>query len=141
MITRAFLAAFLLAWLVPAAPATDVPERDAAAIRAVIERQLDAFRRDDARLAFSLATESIRLQFGTAENFMQMVRSAYPAVYRPSSVRFEKPDTVDGEVFQPVRLSDEHGQAWIALYPMRRNREGRWLINGCQLYRAPGQAT
>jgi hypothetical protein len=48
---------------------------DAAAVRETIEAQLDAFQRDDAQRAFSLAAPGIRAQFGTAENFMQMVRT------------------------------------------------------------------
>ena len=51
-------------------------------MRAVIEAQLDAFRKDDAARAFSLATPGIREAFGSLENFMNMVRSAYAVVYR-----------------------------------------------------------
>jgi len=57
-----------------AAPAQEaVSPADAQAVRAVIEAQLDAFRRDDAARAFSLATPGIRGTFGTAENFLAMV--------------------------------------------------------------------
>jgi len=52
---------------------------------------------------------------------------------------FEKPAVVDGEVIQPVRMTDAEGNAWIALYPMRRQADGVWRINGCQLARLQGQ--
>ena len=122
--------------------AQDAPApADARAIREVIEAQLDAFRKDDAARAFSLATPGIRETFGTAENFMEMVRASYAVVYRPANVAFEAPVILDGLVVQPVRMSDEQGRAWIALYPMQRQPDGTWRTNGCQLARVPGQQT
>jgi type II secretory pathway pseudopilin PulG len=115
-----------------------VPAADAQAVRAVIEAQLDAFRRDDAARAFSLATPGIRETFGSAENFLAMVRNSYAAVYRPKSVAFEAPLVIDGELVQPVRLTDAEGRAWIALYPMQRQPDGSWRTNGCQLARLAG---
>ena len=114
---------------------------DAAAVREVIEAQLDAFRRDDAQRAFSFAAPGIRQMFGTAENFIQMVRTSYPVVYRPQSVKFERFEVVDDEVFQPVRMTDSQGQAWIALYAMERQPDGSWRINGCQLARLTERET
>lgn len=137
-----FIALFLLS-LAPlfAAAQQAVPPEDARAVRAVIEAQLDAFRKDDAERAFSLATPGIRETFGTAENFMAMVRGAYAVVYRPKSVAFEAPLLAGGEVLQPVRLTDTEGRAWIAIYPMQRQPDGSWRTNGCQLARLAGTAT
>ena len=129
-------AAPFLAW---AQPYLSGPE--AAAVREVIEAQLDAFKRDDAQRAFSFAAPGIRQMFGTAENFMQMVRSSYAVVYRPQAVKFEKFEVVDDEIFQPVRLTDSQGQAWIALYAMERQPDGSWRINGCQLARLAERET
>ena len=71
---RAVLALLLaLAPLAGAAQGPSVAPADAAAVRKVIEAQLDAFRKDDAERAFSYATEGIRLTFLTAQNFMEMV--------------------------------------------------------------------
>ena len=120
----------LLAW-----PQPYLSGPDAAAVREVIEAQLDAFRRDDAQRAFSFAAPGIREQFGTAENFMQMVRTSYAVVHRPRSVKFEKLEVVDDQVFQPVRMTDADGQAWIAIYGMERQPDGSWRINGCRLAR------
>lgn len=119
-------------------PAAEVPGADAAAIRAVITEQLDAFNRDDAPRAFSLATSDIRAQFATPEKFISMVRSAYPVVYRRKSMQFEKAVIVDGIIIQPVRMTDAEGRAWLALYPMQRQADGNWRISGCQLARMPG---
>jgi len=131
-----FVAAPLLACAQPY-----VSGPDAAAVREVIEAQIDAFRRDDAQRAFSFAAPGIRQQFGTAENFMRMVQASYAVVYRPQSVRFEKLEVVDDELFQPVRLTDAQGRAWIALYAMERQPDGSWRINGCQLARLTERET
>jgi hypothetical protein len=137
---RPFLLALFLIGVSTALPAAEVTREDALAIRAVVAAQLDAFTHDDAARAFALATTGIRAQFGTPDVFINMVRTAYPVVYRPKTVEFEKPDVVAGEIFQPVRLTDADGRAWIALYPMQREADGSWRINGCQLARVAGLA-
>ena len=122
-----------------AAAQAAIPAADARAVREVIEAQLDAFRKDDAARAFSLAAPGIRETFGSADRFMEMVRSSYAVVYRPASVVFDAPVDIDGLVVQPVRLVDAQGRAWIALYPMERQPDGSWRTNGCQLSRVAGQ--
>jgi hypothetical protein len=133
------LAFALLLGLAAASPAAELSAADAKAIRAVITEQLAAFARDDGTRAFALATNGIRERFGTAEAFMAMVRTGYPVVYRPKSVHFEPPALIDGEVIQPVRMTDADGAAWVAFYPMERQPDGRWRINGCQLERLRGE--
>jgi len=138
---RAGLLCISLFLLPAAAAAEEISREDALAIKAVVSEQLDAFKRDDAAKAFSLATAGIRAKFGTAEVFMDMVRSGYPVVYRPASLIFESPQIIQGEVFQPVRMTDSEGRAWIAVYPMQRQEDGTWRIDGCQLGRLPGRET
>ena len=118
-----------------------LPDADARAVRDVIEAQLDAFLHDDAPRAFSYATAGIRESFGSPEVFIEMVRTSYAVVYRPKTVKFEAPVAIDGEVVQPVRLTDADGRAWLALYPMQREPGGAWRINGCRLARLKGQET
>jgi hypothetical protein len=134
---RRSLCTLLLALAPLAANAQTVSAADAAAVRKVIEAQLDAFRKDDAARAFSYATAGIRLTFVTAENFMEMVRDQYPVVYRPRTVAFDAPIPLDDddELVQPVRMTDADGRSWVALYPMQRGSDGVWRTNGCQLRR------
>lgn len=114
------------------AHAQAVKPDDARAVRAVIEAQLDAFKRDDAVRAFSYATASIRDMFQTPQNFMQMVRSQYPMVYRPANVTFGEARVIDGQLTQAVVLTDTENQRWLALYPMERLADGgTWRIDGC----------
>uniref|UniRef100_UPI00403F8DA0 DUF4864 domain-containing protein n=1 Tax=Microcoleus sp. OTE_8_concoct_300 TaxID=2964710 RepID=UPI00403F8DA0 len=50
-----------------------ISESDRATIRSVVEKQLQAFQKDDAAGAFAFASPGIQQQFRTAENFMHMV--------------------------------------------------------------------
>jgi hypothetical protein len=36
-------------------------------------------------------------------------------------------------------MTDAAGDTWIAFYPMQREADGAWRINGCQLARARDQ--
>ncbi|HUQ24149.1 MAG TPA: DUF4864 domain-containing protein [Burkholderiales bacterium] len=130
------LACAFLALAPLAAQAQAVSADDAAAVRKVIEAQLDAFKKDDAKRAFSYATSGIRATFGTPENFMEMVRTEYPVVYRPRSVTFQAPTQAGAnDIVQAVRMIDDASRAWIAIYPMQRGSDGVWRTNGCRLRR------
>ena len=133
------LAVFLLALLLPAL-AGAAPEKltsdDALEIRTVINRQIEAFRRDDARGAFALVTPSVRQAFHTPEKFMDVVRMAYRAMVRPAAVVFLDMLVMGGEVVQPVQITDRAGSVWVAYYSMQRQQDGSWRTNGCHLAQA-----
>ena len=108
------------------------------AMRKVIQAQLDAFRADAGERAFSYAAPGIREQFKTAENFMRMVKTSYPAVYRPASVAFIDAVVEDGVPIQMVQFSDGAGAVWVGLYSMQRQPNKSWKVSGCRL--VPGKA-
>jgi hypothetical protein len=105
--------------------------RDARAIRAVIEAQLDAMAADDEARAFSFASPSIRMQFDDASSFMTMVRQGYPMLIGPIETLFSQPRTVEEDAMQVVRLRDRDGRPWLATYDLQRQPDGTWRINGC----------
>ena len=88
----------------------------ATAIAMVIQAQLDAFAADDASLAFSYAAPNIKAMFDTPEKFLQMVKSSYPVVYRPTSVTFLAPESDGAAINQPVAMTDMQGSEWVAVY-------------------------
>ena len=108
-------------------------------MRAVIQAQFDAFAADDAKRAFSYATPQLREAFGSADRFIEVVRSAYPVVYRHATVGFLKPERVDGSLVQGVHLTDERGVLWLALYRLERQRDKSWRISACQLLPTQGR--
>ena len=128
---RALLLSALL--LLPAAAPAAVNAQDLAEIRAVINRQIDAFRRDDARGAFALVSPGVQQAFGTPERFLDVVRASYRAVYRPASVAFLGLTVMGGDAVQQVQITDGSGAVWMAYYAMQRQRDGSWRTNGCHL--------
>lgn len=106
---------------------------DLMAIRQAIEQQIKAFQNDDAIAAFTQAAPGIQMQFGTAENFIAMVKAAYPPVHRPRSVVFEDLVQIEGLPAQQVMLMDQSGQLIRATYTMQQQRSGTWKIAGCYL--------
>ena len=126
----------MLALALPAQ--AQVSPADQTAIRDVIERQVEAFRRDDGAAAFGLASPLIQERFGTPDIFMSMVRTGYAAVYRPRQVEFrEIADDPELGLVQKVLLVGPDGSPVLAIYQMQKQPDGRWRINGCILTKSP----
>ncbi len=138
---RRLLQSTFAVWLVPAAAGAAVlADRDARAVRSVIEAQLAAFAADDAERAYSYASAAIRTQFADAATFMAMVRSGYPMVVRPESVTFFQPRSADGVVLQTVQLRDRAGRLWRATYQLEQQARDGWRINGCEVVADSGKS-
>jgi hypothetical protein len=125
--------------LLVALPALAEPDR--AGVQATIARQLEAFARDDAAGAYAHAAPNIRRIFPDEAGFMAMVRQGYPPVYRSRRHGFEAlRELPEGGVAQAVRIEDEAGEGWLALYTLERQADGTWQITGCALERIPTQS-
>jgi hypothetical protein len=133
MVFRLFALLGLLVGLAGPALAQDVSSADSAAIRDVIQSQVEAFRRDDGDAAFGFASPTIRGMFGSPEVFMDMVRQGYQPVYRPRVFDFGAIVTLEGQVTQKVHVIGPDGRPVTAYYPMMRLPDGTWRINGCYL--------
>jgi len=131
-ILRLFQAACLAAALIGPAQA----QEDGAAITGVIQSQIEAFLRDDFATAFTYASPNIRQLFQTPERFGAMVRQGYPMVWRPADVEYFERVTIDGRIWQRVRITDGAGNAHDLGYQMIETDEG-WQINGVQFLQAP----
>ena len=112
----------------------------AASSRAIVERQFDAFQRDDGEAAYALAAPTIKQMFDDADHFMAMVRDQYAPVYRHRSAEFGAFKEEGDEASLEATLVDNDNVVWTALYSFRRVPNGDWLISGCVLVRADGSA-
>ena len=132
---RSVFSCLALALCISQAKAADgrITSSDLAEIRQVIHRQIDAFRRDDAQGAFALVSPSVQHSFRTPQRFLDVVRMAYRAVYRPASIVFLDLLMMSGEVVQQVQLTDRGGALWVAYFSMQRQSDGSWRMNGCHL--------
>jgi len=136
---------FSLLFLVLTSAAAQADDAARNAARATIDRQIEAFRRNDAAGAYAEAAPQIRNLFPSAETFIAMVAKGYAPVLRPRSYRFEtmremsEDEIAQGEITQGLSLQDEAGLDWVALYTLQRQADGQWRITGCQLKKAPGE--
>ena len=121
------------------AHAGNISAADGKSIRTVVEGQLAAFAKDDADKAFSFAAPNVREALGSAANFMSMVRSDYPVVYRPASVVFLKAEGNDGDAIQRVQMVDASGNVWLAVYSMQKQKDKSWRITGCTVVENKGR--
>ena len=135
MRVAAVLIAVSLAFVtVPAqSESLSLSDADRSSIRDVIESQLAAFQRDDGAQAFSYASPTVRRQFVTPERFMHMVRTGYAPVYRPREVEFRDLVMAGDVPVQKVLLVGPDGVPVMAIYPMQRQADGSWKIDGCML--------
>ena len=112
----------------------------AASSRAIVERQFDAFQRDDGQAAYALAAPTIKDMFSDADHFMAMVRDHYAPVYRHRSADFGAFEESGDEASLEATLVDNDNVVWTALYSFRRVSNGDWLISGCILAKAEASA-
>ena len=127
------LLALLFAFALPAVAQPAITGEDLAEIRAVIHRQIEAFRRDDAQEAFKLVSPAVQETFGTPERFLDVVHASYGAIVRPAAVAFLGLTVMGEDAVQRVKITDRGGAVWLAYYAMQRQRDGSWRTNGCHL--------
>jgi hypothetical protein len=130
-------AAVAVAMYVTVASAEDLT---AASSRAIVERQFDAFQREDGQAAYALAAPTIKDMFSDADHFMAMVRGHYAPVYRHRSADFGAFKESGDEASLEATLVDNDNVVWTALYSFRRGPNGDWLISGCVLAKAEASA-
>ncbi len=131
----------VLVFLAGTAVAAEPTAADRGAIRQVIESQMSAFRQNDAAAAFRFAAPGIQAMFGTPDNFIRMVESGYPPVYRPREVEFRDIVTRDDLIVQKVLIVGPDGRPVLALYTMEMQPDGTWRIAGCRLVEVDERST
>ena len=114
---------------------------DDAQIKAAILDQIDAIGAGDAHRAFGHATPNIQTRFGSSTVFMNMVQNGYNVLIRPKSFEIVEVLTTGDKAAARARLVARNGQIYRALYPMERQADGAWRIDGCYLERAEGRAS
>ena len=125
--------AFALLFLLLAVPSRADEARD---VQDVILRQLDAFEHDDATAAFAYAAPAIRDKFASPQVFLDMVKVAYPAVYRHRSAQFGAETHHGDGAEQSVTFIDADNLVWTGVYRLERQEDGGWRIVGCALARS-----
>ena len=137
-------AAVLLSILVStSAVAGPVDAADKTAFRTLIDGQIAAFRAGNARAAFEVVDPDLKLKFGDAERFLEVVRVGYRPVYAPKSYRFGHTIELEGpnEAGQWLHVVGPNNEPVDALYLLERQPSGEWKTSGCLLFRPERPST
>jgi len=103
---------------------------DSIAVQAVIRGQIEAFKKDDAKKAFTYASLGIHQSFGDdALTFGMMVQEQYPMVYRPKSYKFDPTVELEGSIVQGVVIEDQAGVMVRAVYLLIKEGNA-WKVSG-----------
>ena len=121
------------AWCPHAMAVDAITTADATAIHETVQSQLDALANDDAASAFELATSEKRMLIGSADNFLRLIKEQYNPIYRHQRVIFSRPEVIDGDAIQIVRVTDSDSRVWLAIFWMQQEEDSSWKIDGCQL--------
>lgn len=123
----AILAAGLVGFSLPAL-AGDEEQKT----REIIEKQIQAFLKDDAATAYSFAAPGIQERYPDKDKFFAMVKRSYQPVYHPGNYAFGRSKTMgDGAmILHEVIISGSDGKDWKAVYQMLRQPDGTYRIGG-----------
>ena len=132
-----FLLATLLSTATGALPVTAstgvASDADAKLIRGVIEKQLEALKRDDWSEAFSYAAPFIQRKFGSPDTFRRMIMGGYAIVHRPRMVSFKDLEERSGRLAQNVLMVGPNGKSAMVVYFMEKMTDGAWRIGGVSI--------
>jgi hypothetical protein len=131
--TASLLAGLVAPWWSGAWAIDDITTADAIAIHEVVQSQLEALSNDDAVSAFELATPEKRMLIGSPDNFLRLIKEEYNPIYRYQRVIFSKPEVINGDAIQVVRVTDGYSRVWLAVFWMQQGEDSIWRIDGCQL--------
>ena len=131
--TASLLVGLCAPWWGSAWAIGDITTADAIAIHEVVQTQLEALSNDDAVSAFELATPEKRMLIGSPDNFLRLIKEEYNPIYRYQRVIFSKPEVINGDAIQVVRVTDGNSRVWLAVFWMQQGEDSAWRIDGCQL--------
>jgi len=75
----------------------------------------------------------VKKAFGTPGRFLDTMRMAYHAMYRPDTISFRDLKVFSGDVVQQVQIVDRTGGLWVAYYAMQRQQDATWRTHCCHL--------
>ena len=126
---RMSTALFTLAFLLPP-PALAQDRIDAT--RQIIERQIEAFLKDDAEAAYAFAAPGIQARYPDKDSFFAMVKKSYQPVYKPGNYAFGRSKAVDdgAMILHELLIEGREGKDWKAVYQLLRQPDGSYRIGG-----------
>lgn len=109
-------------------------------IQTTIQKQLKAISSRNAELAFSMISEKMHRKFSTPQEFLGKIRFEYRPIYNYETFEFLDHHDLNGDLLQKVSITDRYGEEAIALYRLKKDTQGSWLIDSFSLLYTDGQA-
>lgn len=109
-------------------------------IRTTIQKQLTAISSRNAELAFSMISEKMHKKYSTPQEFLGKIRFEYRPIYNYETFEFLDHHDLNGDLLQKVSITDRYGEEAIALYRLKKNTQGSWLIDSFSILYNDGQA-
>lgn len=112
-----------------------ISESDKAAIRQLIEKQLQAFQQDNETAAFSLTSPTIQGKFNQGD-FIAMIKSKYHAIVAPRSIMFRGFTLINDYPALVSMIMDREGNLAQGVFIVQHQKDYSWRIHGYDLIAA-----
>ena len=98
-------------------------------VQDTISSQIDAFKQNDIKKAYTFAAPNIQAQFPSPEVFGLMVRNGYPVIWRPKNFKFTKFKDLGNRCIQRVLFQSYNDSLESYDYILEKN-DNVWKIAG-----------
>jgi hypothetical protein len=106
-------------------------------IKMVIERQVAGLRPDDPQLLADTISAQTKSLFGDQRSVLNAFKRRFPGATGIRISGFGMARQTEAGFVQPVRISDQTGRLWQALYAVTQNEPGHWLIDDFVVFEVP----
>ena len=107
-------------------------------VRSTISSQIDAFKDNDVKKAYTFAAPNIQAQFPNPDIFGLMVRNGYPIIWKPKSYKFTTFKDLGNSCIQRVLFESYNGS--LVSYDYILEKTGNlWKIAGVLTINSAGE--
>ena len=107
-------------------------------VRYTISSQIDAFKENDVKKAYTFAAPNIQAQFPNPDIFGLMVRNGYPIIWKPKSYKFTTFKDLGNNCIQRVLFQSYNGS--LESYDYILEKSGNvWKIAGVLTINSAGE--
>ena len=138
LIINKFLVLLLFVVHLKAAVFADEGETVMEAVRYTISSQIDAFKDNDVKKAYTFAAPNIQAQFPSPDIFGLMVRNGYPIIWKPKSYKFTTFKDLGNRCIQRVLFQSYNGSLESYDYILEKNGSV-WKIAGVLTIKSAGE--
>ena len=108
------------------------------AVRYTISSQIDAFKDNDVKKAYTFAAPNIQAQFPNPDIFGLMVRNGYPIIWKPKNYKFTTFKDLGNRCIQRVLFQSYNGSLQSYDYILEKDGD-LWKIAGVLTINSAGE--